>query len=262
MVTLFANIWTKIAHGTRIVNLCSGSLIPITKRGLTVFHTLNKEATELTCSLRFKPGGKPIAGARLVRVALIALFMTVSPQSALCFCKGGWTTTASEFWAAVQVILAPAIDMPPTISTASKIENPNVRNFVLRSWYRLRSRLGYQETEKVLSEAIAHPWPNGSWTTTLCKWMKQLQTPLVITNESNADLFVGRIPIAIPKRDKIALSLMILFREPIAYGEKYSTSELSQALAFDTATALFSPQACSLHSEILLAMKHRTQFAP
>lgn len=255
-----AKVWSRVAHGTRIAELCSRSLVPVTQRGLTVFYTLTKEPTELTCSLKYKPSGKTIDSARLVSIAVISLFMTMSPVAALAYCKGKWSSEPSLFWAKVRVVLAPAIDMPPTISEASRIENPNVRNFVLRCWYRLRTRLGIQETEKVLRAATTRQWPNGDWTPLLCKWMKQLQTPLVISTQSKADLFVGRVPVAIPYRDKVALSLMILFREPLAYGERRMTTELAKATQFDIATALFNPQPCPLHLAIRLAMKFRTRF--
>lgn len=150
--------------------------------------------------------------------------------------------------------------MPPTICEASRIENPNVRNFVLRCWYRLRARLGNQETEKVLNAAIRKAWPNGDWTPVLCRWMKQLQTPIVISTPAKSDLFVGRLPVGISHRDKIALCLMILFREPLAYGERLSTSELAKAMELDIATNLFNPQPCPVHSAIKLAMLHRRQY--
>jgi hypothetical protein len=258
---LLAKTWTKVAHGTRIVELCSKSLLPVTSRGLTVFHTRAKLPTELTCSLKFKPGAKVIDSTQFVTISMLCLFMTMHPTAALAFCKGKWTFEPSPFWERVRVILAPAIDIPPTVEEATRIENPQVRSFVLRCWYRLRSRLGYQETERVLVAACnGAAWPNGPWTKTICKWMKQLQTPIVVTTLAKADIFIGRVPIGIPRRDKVTLSLMILFREPLAYGERHSESELSKALQFDTADALFKPQACFLHHGILLAMKWRTQF--
>lgn len=255
-----AKVWAKIAHGTQIVDLCSRGLVPVTKQGLTVFHTTKMKPTELTCSLRYKPTGNQIDSTRLVHIAVISLFMTMRPQAALAYCKGKWTYSPSMFWEMVRVILAPAIDMPPTIAAASAIDNPNVRSYVLRSWYRLRSRLGYEETERVLLAAIKLPWPHGVWTTIICKWMKQLQTPIVITTPPKADLYVGSVPVAVSYKDRIALLLMILFREPLAYGEKYVNNSLSTAMGLDNATTLYDPEPCSLHQDILLAIKHRTQF--
>lgn len=108
-----------------------------------------------------------------------------------------------------------------------------------------------------MQNAVNASWSQGPWTETLTKWLVQLKSPIVITTVAKADLFIFQLPVAIAKRDKCVLTLMVLFREPFAYGEIQSTSMLAKDMKLNSATSLFKPTACELHHQILLAAKTR-----
>ena len=110
-----------------------------------------------------------------------------------------------------------------------------------------------------MSDAINATWKFGPWTETLTKWMIQLHTPIVATTVSKADLFIGKIPIAIARRDKCALALMIMFREPLAYAERETDTPLAKDMHLDSSSLVFNPEACSLHHDVLLAVAIRTE---
>ena len=246
-----------MADGIRIVELCKNGLLPKASRGLVVMHDAEGKPTELTCTLRYKPGAKFIAGAHLVNVALCALFMTRPSQIAAMFCKSQWHTNV-PFWKFTQSILESATDMPPSVETACAVDNPNVRSFVLRCWYRLKTRLGFQFTEKLLAHGARAKWPEShEWTPTLTKWMVQLQTPFAVSAGSAGDLVVSKLNIVIPKRDKIVLMLMILFRRPLGYGEQSTDNMLCSAIGITQFPQLYCPEACEAHHLIKTAIDWR-----
>lgn len=246
-----------MADGIRIMQLCNAGLLPKASRGLTVMHTAAGEPTELTCTLKFKPGAKFIAGVRLVNVALCALFLTHRVQIAAMFCKAQWVER-SPFWTHAEAILNSATDMPKSIERACMVDNPNVRSFTLRCWYRLRSRLGFQMTEKLLAFGTKAKWPDGhEWTPTIAKWMVQLQTPFAVASGTGGDLIISNIHLAIPMRDKIVLMLMVLFRCPLGYGETKVENNLSEAIGITRFPQLFSAEKCQAHCLINLSIDWR-----
>lgn len=135
-----AGLWTQIAHGTRIFELCSNGLCPVIQKGLVIFF-VNGEATELTCTLKFKPPKGIVHAESLVAVAITSLFLTMDPSSALSFCKNQWSFNTGPFLNHINIILSSAIDMPPSIAEACKVQNPNVRSFVYRSWVSTNSNI-------------------------------------------------------------------------------------------------------------------------
>ena len=247
-----AKVWTLVAHGTKVVEYCEQGLNPTTTKGFTTFST-KKGSTELTCSLEFHAGDIFIPAEKLVVISLCCLMMTMNKTTAVAFCSTKWHTD-SFFWHHIKILLGPSFLLPSMIETACLIENPNCKSFALRCWNRLRSRLGLILTDKILTDIVEMQWSEGKWTAVFCRWMSKLQTPYVMTQTSKADLIVGGLGIAIPKRDKVFLCLLSLFSEPFNWGEKKPT-ECPFFEIIDKCNDLYHPSSCDEHRQILTAIE-------
>ena len=133
--------WTTVAHGTRIAELCANGLVPKTAQGLTTFCEPNGQPTELTCSQKYRPGSVLIDAERLVLAALMSVFSSMDCVEALAYCKSRWQAYVFHpFWLSIQTYLEHSITFPDAVASASLVENPNVRTFVLECWHRLSRR--------------------------------------------------------------------------------------------------------------------------
>ena len=251
-----ACMWSRLCHGSRAATLCAAGLTPFASHGMTTFLTPDGSPTELTCALCFKPGHAYIHSSRLVLLALCCMFQTMSPTAAVAFCKSKWNA-GGAFWCGIRTYLQAAVDIPPTINEATKVDNPNCRSFVLRAWLRLQCRVGLNYTERFVEHATASPWAEGTWTPTLCKWLTQMKAPYVMCQANAADFVAGGIGVAISKRDRVALLLMTLFRDPLAWGERMPVSSAIQS-SLQAFPELHAPRACTEHAVLLSSIRLRT----
>lgn len=263
-VTLsLAKIWSTVSHPTRIAELCSNGLHPKPHNGLTTFYLPGEiSATELTCSLKYKPGASYIDGSRLVAIALCSLFLKLNPIEVIAFCKSKWEIFSENFfWVSVKLYLEHSITMPPNIREAVKIENPEIRNFVLSAWNRLCVRSTLTYVDQFLSSLVSLQWNKNSkaWGADICRHLNLLQTPFVITTADKGDFIIEGVPIKVSKRDKVALILLMLFAKRkdglLPWGEKSPEPDKSPCFdVFSEFDEIYNPKRCWVHECISLSL--------
>ena len=258
-----ARTWTGIAHPTRIADLCANGLLPRPQSGLTTFFVPGRNtATELTCSLKYVPGASVIDNVRLVALTVTCLFLKLLPVEAVAFCKCRWDALpANQFWVAVKRYLEHSISMPPCIQEAAMIENPTVRTFVLASWYRLSVRSTLSYVDEFLSAAAAEQWTAYSkvWGPTVCRHLKVLQTPFVVTTHDKADFVIEGVGVKVPLRDKVAVVLLMMFAVrqdgAVPWGERRpGKGETPIDGLFLEFSELYEPKRCWVHECLAAAL--------
>ena len=148
------------------------------------------------------------------------------------------------------------------------VENPNVRSFVLECWSRLSVRTSLQYANSFLTAAVDAVWSDNSkaWAPEVCRYLALLQTPFVITTDGKADIVIEGVPLKVPRRDKAALLLLLLFKEKGAGKTAWGESRPSAGeTPFDDVIAshrqMYAPQVCWVHHGVCQAMAQRRKEA-